>query len=189
MLSLPALTIHWLLAVARELLQLLRINSLQLRAAEGTNDTTDSIGELGQGPEEDIRLGLGRELVDEAAQVVALEEVGRVKETTSEVGNVNASERVSLAEVATDVQELGVKLGSVQDVDKEVVDLIGVLQRTPVPVCGNFLGALHSIVVAVGSLDTKPRLDGLVAEQTLWVLCTVVRHEAVDESVRGGLHE
>jgi hypothetical protein len=49
--------------------------------------------------------------------------------------------------------------------------------------------SLNSLVVAVSTLDTEPRLECGIVQTSSWALSTVIGHEAVDEGVRGGLHE
>jgi hypothetical protein len=50
------LTVHWLSGVTRELLEVLLVDSLQLRAAQATNQVADSACQLVKRAEEDIWL-------------------------------------------------------------------------------------------------------------------------------------
>jgi hypothetical protein len=100
LLEVISLAVHRLPSVSRELLQLARINSLQLRATQTSNHTSDSASQRIKRPKENVWLGLSRELVDEATEVVAFEESSGVVYTTGEVGDVDAYERVGCAGVA-----------------------------------------------------------------------------------------
>lgn len=78
---LSTLTVHRLLRVTWELLEQLRIRSLELRASEFTNNPTNGARQLVQCAKEDVRLGLGRQLIDVAGKVVALEQRSAVVES------------------------------------------------------------------------------------------------------------
>lgn len=67
------LTVDWLLGVAWVFLQNLLIDSLQLRAAQLSDDSSDSVSKLGERTEKNVWLRLGRELVNETAKIIALE--------------------------------------------------------------------------------------------------------------------
>lgn len=183
------LGIHWVAPVTGELLQLLVINSLQLRAAERTNNASDSTCQLIQRAEKDVRLRLSRQLIEETGQIVTLGQICRLVKSTGQVGNVNTSERVGRPSVTTDVEEFGVKGRGVDGIHDKVIGFIRVFESAPVPVQWNLLSTLVGLVVVVAATDTKPRLNCLISENTLWVILSVVCHEAVDEGVRGGLHE
>lgn len=87
------------LGVSRELLKLRIINLLELRTRERTGDLADGTGDGANSIGGDVWLGLGGELVGETREVVVLAEGVAVVSTTSEVTDVNASERVGLSGV------------------------------------------------------------------------------------------
>lgn len=89
----------------------------------------------------------------------------------------------------SDVEELGVKRDSVQCVANEVGGLVWVFDGAAVPVIWDTLCSLNSLVITIRSLDTEPRLDGLIGKLSDGVLGAVVGHESIDKGVRGGLHE
>lgn len=93
------LSVNLLLVVTRQLLELRLVDSLQLRAAQLADETTNSACECVEWAEKDVWLGLSGDLVDEAAKVVALKQSLRVEDTTSQVTNVNTGEGVGCASV------------------------------------------------------------------------------------------
>jgi len=82
-----------------------------------------------------------------------------------------------------------VEKSSVDSIRKEVSGLVRVLKSTTVPVLWDLLSALDSPVVTAVSLNTEPRLEDVVWEDTSGVLSSVVGHEAEDEGVRSRLHQ
>jgi hypothetical protein len=88
------------LSIPRKLLQLSIIDLLQLRASQLTHKTAQQVREPRQGSKERIRLGLGRELENEAAQIVLLEQTRRVEQPAGEVAEIDSREGVWRAGVA-----------------------------------------------------------------------------------------
>ena len=93
------LTVNSLLGVTRELLKQTRVNLCEFRAAQLTNNLSEKAGKSVDRAKEDVRFGLSGKLVDEAAEIVALEEIGRVEDTAGEVSDIYADERVGRASV------------------------------------------------------------------------------------------
>lgn len=91
---------------------------MQLWATQLSNDITDSVLQLVEQVEKhSIRLELGSSLEGEAAKIVALEQIRRVEDTTSEVLDVDTGEVIGLAvEVASNVQELWVQGSKVDNI-------------------------------------------------------------------------
>jgi hypothetical protein len=96
----PASTVDRTLGVTWVLLKHLVIDGLQLRTAQASNDVSDSSCKLVQRVEENVGLGLGRKLVEETAEVVALCQRLRVEHSASEVFDIHAGERIRSASVA-----------------------------------------------------------------------------------------
>jgi hypothetical protein len=94
------LSIHWLLLVSRKRLQLLHIDTLQLRAVKASNHLANGTQERIKRVQKNVRLSLSSKLVDEASKVVALCECLRIEDASSEVGNVDAGEGVGCAGVS-----------------------------------------------------------------------------------------
>jgi hypothetical protein len=97
----PTSTVDRTLGVAWVFLKHLVVDGLQLRAAQASNDVSDGSCKLVQHVEKNVGLGLGRKLVEETAEVVALRQRLRVEHSASEVFDVHAGERILSASVAT----------------------------------------------------------------------------------------
>jgi hypothetical protein len=142
----PTSTVDRALGVAWVLLKHLVVDGLQLRAAQASNDVSDGSCKLVQRVEENVGLGLGRKLVEETAEVVALCQRLCVEHSASEVFNVHAGERILSASVTAahsvyrfhtsqsknsihlpaNVEELWVESSSVDDVSKEILGFVWV---------------------------------------------------------------
>lgn len=96
------LTIHRLPRVPRQLLQLTRINRLQLRTTQPPNNTPHRTCKRIERPEQDIRLRLRSELVHVAREVITLRQCCGVEDAAGEVGDVDAGEGVGGAGVAAE---------------------------------------------------------------------------------------
>lgn len=71
-----------------------------MRAAQLADETANSACECVKWTEKDVWLGLSGDLVDEAAEVVALSQGLRVEDTTGQVADVDTGEGVGCASVA-----------------------------------------------------------------------------------------
>jgi hypothetical protein len=139
-------TVDRALSVAWVLLKHLVVDGLQLRAAQASNDVSDGPCKLVQRIEENVGLGLGRKLVEEAAEVVALCQRLRVEHSASEVFDIHAGERILSSSITTahlvygfhtsrskkaihlpaNVEELWVESSSVDDISKEILSVVWV---------------------------------------------------------------
>jgi hypothetical protein len=95
------------LLISRELLQLLLIDVLQLWAVQLAQYATEGLVYQVEYVQCDIWLGICSSLVGEASGIVALEQFCTVEDASSEIGDIDTGESVSLAEVTTNVEELG----------------------------------------------------------------------------------
>lgn len=126
--------------VTRESLQLLVVDSSQLRAGKVSNDVRDTRTHGGHTiVEQEIRLGVGSKLISETGEVVAFRQILGVESAAAKIGNVDAGECASLTKIATDIEELGVHCRSVLDVGKEVGLLVWVQHGAAIPVVRDLL--------------------------------------------------
>lgn len=73
-------------------------------------------------------------LESEACEVVALEEVGTVEDTASDIAKVDTSEGVGSSGVATDLNSVWVGSGSSKKIGEHIGDAVGVGSVAAVPV-------------------------------------------------------
>jgi hypothetical protein len=95
------------LLISRELPQLILIDLLQLWAVQLAQYAAERLVHHVENVQRDIWLGIRSSLVCEASGIVALEQIRTVEDASSEVGDIDTGESVSLAKVTTDVEELG----------------------------------------------------------------------------------
>jgi hypothetical protein len=95
-----SLSVHRVLRVAGESAELRVVDSLQPRACQVSGDLSKRALQLSEGACQDVWLSLRRKLVDEAGQVVTLEQGARVVKTTREVIYVHGCEGISGASVS-----------------------------------------------------------------------------------------
>lgn len=126
----------------RELLELIVINTRNLRTAQRAERSVESLGETAQGSSEVIQHtaaadhvghSLGQELRGEAHCIVSLAESSGIVDTSSKIRRVDGRVRVDLTHVATDTEELGVSQAGKGSVSVEEGDRVLIADGALVP--------------------------------------------------------
>lgn len=178
------------LGVTRVSVELVLVDVVQLRAAKAVGRVVKDRADLvhrgvhvGKETREQVRQRLNGKFHSVAQEIVALGQSRKLVDSASQVGRIEAGERVDSTGVSTNGSELYVCQQGRDEVNVEVRYGVGVGDVAGVPVLWDALVARGVCEVSLVSGNGEEALQNFTIQTTFWVLGRLVGHEAIDESI------